>query len=231
MNRIIACATVALTAGLAVPAFAYEEGSIIVRSGIATVAPDVNSSALSVSGAELGGTRVDVDNGSALGLTGVYVFRDHWGVELLAATPFTHDIQVEGLGATFDLGETKQLPPTLLLQWYPMDHRSSVQPYLGVGINYTAFFDEDIDSAADARFASLGATEEAKLSLDNSLGLAAEAGVDFAFGADKRWLFNLAVFWIDIDTDAKVTVPGVGDITASVDIDPLVYTAGLGYRF
>ncbi|MFS1522918.1 OmpW/AlkL family protein [Microbulbifer sp. 2304DJ12-6] len=231
MNRITACTAAALTAVLSVPALAYEKGSIIVRSGIASVAPDVSSSALSVSGARLGGTRVDVDNGSALGLTGVYMFHDHWGVELLAATPFTHDIQVEGLGATFDLGETKQLPPSLLLQWYPMDKRSSVQPYLGVGVNYTVFFDEDIDSEADARFATLGATGGAKLSLDNSFGLAAEAGVDFAFGANRRWLLNLAVFLIDIDTDAKVTVPEVGDITASVDIDPLVYTAGLGYRF
>jgi len=231
MNRKTACATAALTAVLSAPVLAYEEGSFILRGGMATVAPDTSSSALSLGGTKLDGTGVDVDNGSALGLTGVYMFRDHWGVELVAATPFTHEIQAEGLGDTFELGETKHLPPTLLVQWYPMDTRSTIQPYVGLGVNYTAFFDEEISSTADTVFETLGATSDAELSLDNSFGLAAEAGVDFTFGADQRWLFNVAVFWMDIDTDATVKVPGVGNVTAKVDIDPLVYMAGLGYRF
>ncbi|WP_226642528.1 OmpW/AlkL family protein [Microbulbifer variabilis] len=231
MNRITACATAALTAVLSAPVLAYEEGSFILRGGMATVAPDTSSSALSVNGDAQPNTGVDVDNGSALGLTGVYMFRDHWGIELVAATPFTHEIQAEGLGETFELGETKHLPPTLLVQWYPMDTQSTIQPYVGLGVNYTAFFDEEISSTANAVFETLGAKDEAKLSLDNSFGLAAEAGVDFAFGADQRWLFNMSVFWMDIDTDATVKVPSVGNVTAKVDIDPLVYMAGLGYRF
>ncbi|QFT56415.1 OmpW family protein [Microbulbifer sp. THAF38] len=232
MNRITACATAALTAVLSAPVLAYEEGSFILRGGMATVAPDTSSSALSANGNKIGNTGVDVDNGSALGLTGVYMFRDHWGVELVAATPFSHDIEVvgEGLG-NFDLGETKHLPPTLLVQWYPMDTQSAIQPYVGLGVNYTAFFDEEINSSGNAALKSIGATGDSKLSLDNSFGLAAEAGIDFAFGADQRWLFNMSVFWMDIETDATVKVPGIGKVTANVDIDPLVYMAGLGYRF
>ncbi|MFA0811744.1 OmpW/AlkL family protein [Microbulbifer epialgicus] len=232
MNRKTAYAAAALTAVLSAPVLAYEEGSFILRGGMATVAPDTSSSTLFANGDAVPNTGVDVDNGSALGLTGVYMFRDHWGVELVAATPFTHEIQAEGLGDTFELGETKHLPPTLLVQWYPMDTQSTIQPYVGFGVNYTAFFDEEISSTADAKFEELlNATGDAKLSLDNSFGLAAEAGVDFAFGADQRWLFNVSVFWMDIDTDATVKVPGVGNVTAKVDIDPLVYMAGLGYRF
>ncbi|WP_444928559.1 OmpW/AlkL family protein [Microbulbifer sp. SSSA002] len=232
MNRLTAFATVALTAAISAPALAYEEGSFILRGGIATVAPDTDSSVLSLNGTGISQTGVDVDNGSALGLTGVYMFREHWGVELVAATPFSHDIEVvgEGLGS-FNLGETKHLPPTLLVQWYPMEAQSNIQPYVGLGVNYTAFFDEEISSTADAAFASLGATGDAELSLDNSFGLAAEAGIDFTFGADQRWLFNMSVFWMDIETDATVKVPGLGEVTANVDIDPLVYMAGLGYRF
>ncbi|WP_299579834.1 OmpW family outer membrane protein [uncultured Microbulbifer sp.] len=231
MNRITACATAALTAVLSAPVLAYEEGSFIVRGGMATVAPDTNSSALSINGDAQNGTGVDVENGSALGLTGVYMFRDHWGVELVAATPFSHEINAEGLGPTFELGETKHLPPTLLLQWYPMEPQSAIQPYVGLGVNYTAFFDEEITSTGNATLKSLGASGDSKLSLDNSFGLAAEAGIDFAFGADQRWLFNMSVFWMDIETDATVKVPGLGKVTANVDIDPLVYMAGLGYRF
>lgn len=227
MKLFAALATVLLS----VPAVAYESGSFILRSGAATVSPDVSSSSLSLAGAELAGTAADVENGSALGLTGTYMLSDSFGVEVLAATPFSHDLTVDGLGEPLDLGSTRHLPPTVLLQWYPRPATASVQPYLGLGVNYTVFFDEEIDAAADDVFASLGATAGADLSLKSSVGLAAEAGVDFAFGPDQRWLLNLAVWWLDIDTEAKVSVPGVGRITADVDIDPLVTMAGIGYRF
>ncbi|SHF16885.1 outer membrane protein [Microbulbifer donghaiensis] len=232
MKRICACAAVTLSAVLSAPLYAYEAGSFIVRGGAATVSPDVSSSALSLSGSELTGTGAAVDDGTALGLTGVYMLRDHWGLELVAASPFSHDIQVEGLGEPLDLGETKHLPPTLLVQWYPLQPNSAVQPYVGLGVNYTAFFDEKVDRNANDFFSSaLGANDSAELSLKNSFGLAAEAGVDFAFGPNQRWLFNASVWWMDIDTEAKVKVPGVGTIMADVELDPLVYMAGLGYRF
>ncbi|MFV8781320.1 OmpW/AlkL family protein [Microbulbifer sp. SA54] len=212
-------------------AVAYDGGDFILRSGVATVSPDVSSSALALGGTQLDGTAAAVEDGSALSLIGTYMLSDRWGVEVVAATPFSHDLQVSGLGETFDLGETKHLPPTVLLQYYPLAPASAVQPYLGLGLNYTAFFDEKVSGTANDIFATLGATGDAKLSLKNSSGVAAEAGVDVAFGADQRWLFNLAVWWMDIDTRARVDVPGVGKVTANVELDPLVYTAGFGYRF
>ncbi|WP_237055581.1 OmpW/AlkL family protein [Microbulbifer sediminum] len=223
----------AAVAGLLVSlhAVAYQPGEVILRSGAATVSPDVSSGPLSLSGVALAGTAADVDDGTALGLTATYMLTDTWGVELVASSPFSHDLAVEGLGDTFALGETRHLPPTLLLQWYPRLGGSPLQPYLGLGVNYTAFFDEQVDGAANELFAALGATGDADLSLENSVGLAAEAGVDFSFGQDRRWLLNLSVLWMDIDTEAEVRVPGVGTIAADVELDPLVTVAGLGYRF
>ncbi|MEX2962959.1 OmpW family protein [Microbulbifer sp. TYP-18] len=216
---------------LSVPTMAYEAGTFIVRGSVATVSPDVSSSSLSLGGAELPGTAADVDDASALGLTGTYMLSDHFGVEVVAASPFSHGLEVSGLGDTISLGETSQLPPTVLLQWYPMQPSTSVQPYLGLGVNYTVFFDEEVSGAANRLFGTLGATGNADLSLENSFGLAAEAGVDMAFGADRRWLLNLAVLWVDLDTEAKVSVPGLGNVSADVDVDPLVTMVGLGYRF
>ncbi|MBY6213223.1 outer membrane beta-barrel protein [Microbulbifer agarilyticus] len=227
MKLIAAAATLLLSA----PVFAYESGSVLLRAGAATVSPDVSSSALALSGTALEGTAAGVKDGSALGITATYMWRDHWGIELVAASPFSHDLQVTGLGESFDLGETRHLPPTVLLQYYPLAPSSKVQPYVGAGLNYTVFFEEAISSQADSVFATLGATDGADLSLKNSTGVALEAGVDFTFGADQRWLFNVAVFWMDIDTKATVEVPGVGKITADVELDPLVTMAGLGYRF
>ncbi|GAA5524869.1 outer membrane protein W [Microbulbifer aestuariivivens] len=228
MRLLAVLATVFLTA----PALAYQPGEVILRGGVATVSPDASSSPLSLNGAELGGTAADVDDGSALGLTATWMLSNRWGVELVAASPFTHDLSVSGLGDELKLGEATHLPPTLLLQYYPNVPFADVQPYFGLGLNYTVFFEEEVSAEANSFFVdALEATGGADIALDDSVGLAAEMGVDFAFGADKRWLLNLAVWWMDIDTEAEVKVPGVGTITADVEVDPLVYMAGLGYRF
>ncbi|WP_158681561.1 OmpW/AlkL family protein [Microbulbifer pacificus] len=216
---------------LSAPVLAYESGEFLLRSGAITVSPDVNSSALALGDVTLDGTAADVNNGSAISLIGTYMLNQSWGLEVIAATPFSHDLKVSGLGETFDLGETKHLPPTVMLQYFPFASSSTVQPYVGVGFNYTVFFEEKISGTANDIFADLGATDSADLKLKNSSGIAAEAGVDFSFGADKRWLFNVAVWWMDIDTKATVDIPGVGSVTANVELDPLVYAAGLGYRF
>ncbi|KUJ83538.1 outer membrane protein OmpW [Microbulbifer flavimaris] len=227
MRFLAVLATVFLTA----PALAYQPGEVILRSGAATVSPDVSSSTLSLGDTELAGTAADVDDGSAMGITATLMLNNRWGVELVAASPFSHDLSVSGLGETFDLGEATHLPPTLLLQYYPDLPLAGVQPYVGLGVNYTIFFEEEVSREANDLFAGLGASGGADLTLGDSVGLAAEAGVDFAFGADQRWLFNVAVWWMDIDTDAEVKVPGVGSIRADVEVDPLVYMAGIGYRF
>jgi outer membrane protein len=94
------------------------------------------------------GTKATLDSDTQLGLTFAYMLTDHIGLELLAATPFKHTVGVKGLGGGLDgkLADIKQLPPTLSLQYYPMDASSKFQPYAGVGINYTLFFDEDLSS-------------------------------------------------------------------------------------
>lgn len=56
-----------------------------------------------------------VDSNTQLGATFVYMIDNNLGFEVLAATPFSHDISVNGLGK---IGETKQLPPTFSVQYY-----------------------------------------------------------------------------------------------------------------
>ncbi len=105
-------------------ALAYRGGDIIVRVGATTIDPtDVESDTLTLNGEKLPGTEVDkIDKDTQLGLTGVYMFTDYLGLELLAATPFKHDIKVKGLGALGirEVGNTKLLPPTLSAQLYPV---------------------------------------------------------------------------------------------------------------
>ncbi len=225
---VIGAMAVALTV-LPGQVLAYEEGDWILRVGAVTVDPDVDSDKVDVLGlATLDG--VDVDSDTQLSLIGTYMFHSHWGVELLAATPFSHDITLDG--TSLDAGSAKQLPPTVSIQYYPMRAGSKVQPYVGAGINYTYFWDEDVDgdlnSALDGIAGLPPGTVDADLDLDDSWGLALQAGIDWAI--TEKVMLNAGVWWIDIDTEAKIST-ALGNTHFDVELDPWVYNIGLAFKF
>jgi outer membrane protein len=204
---------------------AHEAGDFIVRAGAAQVDPNDDSDALKLNGTSLAGTEAEVDDDTQLGLTFTYMLTNHIGVGLLAATPFDHDIEADLGAVTVDAGSAKHLPPTVTLQYYPLESTSKFQPYVGVGVNYTAFFDEDVDSELETALSETGGD----LDLDNSLGWSAQIGFDYEI--DDHWLLNASVWYIDIQTDAKFKFDGGTVVKADVDIDPLVYMIGIGYKF
>jgi outer membrane protein len=226
-----ALTTALLTAAVATGstgAFAHQEGDWIVRVGAINVDPNDDSDKI-VLPTEPEPTvlkGVEVDDAWAVSLIGAYMVTDSVAIELLAATPFEHDIGVAGTGLA--AGSTKHLPPTLSMQWYPRGGKDGWQPYFGIGVNYTIFFDEKVDrDLEDALGALIGATK-VDLELDDSFGLAAQAGVDFPLG--EHWMLNAGIWYIDIDTTAKIKTD-VGRVKFDVDIDPWVYNIGVAYRF
>ena len=70
---------------------------------------------------------------------------------------------------------------------------------------------------------------DADVKLSNSLGFAWEVGADVVL--TDNWLFNVSVWNIDIDTDARLYVNDARVDKIDVEIDPWVYMVGLGYRF
>lgn len=193
MKTLLAAAVVAAS----VPAMAYEAGDIMVKAGVITVQPTNNT-------ADIQPTTINVGDDTQLGITATYMFHSKWGVELLAATPFEHNINAAGA----KIGSTKHLPPTVSLQYYPLSgEASAVQPYFGVGINYTTFFDDETNAGAD-------------LDLKDSWGLAYSAGVNVDL--TENVMANVAVWKIDIDTSTGAT---------PVSIDPTVFLVGVGYKF
>ncbi|MFJ5299928.1 OmpW family outer membrane protein [Pseudomonas sp. NPDC088368] len=228
MNKsLLGASVLALALCTPVVADAHEAGDFIVRAGAARVVPNEDSGNLKLDGAKVAGTKATADNSTQLGLTFAYMLTDHVGLELLAATPFSHTIGVKGLGPGLDgkLADVKQLPPTLSLQYYPMEASSKFQPYVGVGLNYTKFFDTDL--AGDRKDQGFS-----NLKLKDSVGLAGQIGMDYML-TDKIML-NASVWYIDIDTKASVDGPSalsVGKTKVDVDIDPWVYMVGVGYKF
>lgn len=201
---------------------AYEAGDKIVRGGIASVQPDDSSSALAINGVKVPGTGAGVDGDEQLGLTFTYMLRPNLGIGVLASTPFRHDVTAKGLGVK--AGSLKHLPPTVTLQYFPMDSTSAIQPYVGAGVNYTLFFQESVNSELETAVGSSG-----HLDLDNSWGLAGELGVDLAI--DEHWIMSAAVWYVDIDTDASFKFDNGTRVATDIAIDPWVYMLGVGYRF
>jgi len=210
---------------LAGPVVAHQSGDFIVRMGGIKVAPDVGSDAFDSALPVVGGLEVDVDDDTQLGLTFAYMVTDNIGVELVGATPFTHDIILDTGGSGVVIGETSHLPPTLLAQFYA-PQLGPVRGYLGAGVNYTLFFDDSIDDAVVSPLLG-GADVDVKLS--NSVGFAWEVGADFLI--NENWLLNASVWNIDIDTEARLYVNDARVDKIDVEIDPWVYIVGVGYRF
>ncbi|RUO20171.1 OmpW/AlkL family protein [Aliidiomarina haloalkalitolerans] len=205
-----------------------------VNIGAIHVKPDESSSNLnvieSVAGLPNGSTQVAVGNDTQLGLTFDYRFNQNFGLQLIAATPFSHDLKVKGSAIDgLNIGKTKHLPPTLMAQYHFTQHHA-FQPFVGVGVNYTTFFSERVNPELDGALIALEVTTAADnvtLSLSESWGLALQAG--FNYQLTERMGIHFMVSKMAIDTTGKVKVNGTTVQSVNVDIDPVV--AMLGFRW
>jgi outer membrane protein len=113
-----------------------------------------------------------------------------------------------------DLGDVKLLPPTLTLQYHFIPD-GKFRPYIGAGVNYTVFFDDDPGDATSIDY-------------DNAFGFALQAGVDI--GINEHWAINFDVKKIWLSTDVSVRALAT-NVKTEVDIDPWLFGIGLAYRF
>lgn len=232
MKKTTLAAALLTTLGLstlAAPAMAYEAGDWLVRGRIINVNPNDDSGSLSIGGADTGLKGVKVNSDTVPELDFTYMITKNWGTELIlgySKHTVTGDRAVagtlSGLGGSRNVIDSKVLPPTLTLQYHFMPD-SNIRPYLGAGINYTYFFDESVPHSSALY------QPGAKVKMDSSWGLAAQAGVDISLNED--WFVNLDVKYIDIDTTAHFKGTRVGTAKIDADIDPFVWGIGIGRRF
>jgi len=189
----------------AAPAMAQSKGDWTVAAGAHQVAPKSSNGTLA------GGLKVDVGNDIKPTITGEYFIANNLGIEVLAALPFKHDINIAGLGR---VGSTRHLPPVVSLQ-YHFNSQGQVSPFVGLGLNYTTFFSEHTG----------GALAGSKLKLEDSWGLAAHAGLDFK--VSDNGALRVDVRWIDIDSTVKLD----GQKLGKVNIDPLAYGVAYVFKF
>ena len=202
---------------IATPVMAYEAGDWLVRGRIANVNISADTDVIHAAGAPLAGTGVTVDNDTIPELDITYMIAPNWGVELILGYS-EHNVTsfgVAAIAANPQVIDAKALPPTLTLQ-YHFAPNSNIRPYIGAGVNYTYFFDEETAGLL---------TDGVDVTMDSSWGLAAQAGVDVALNDD--WFVNLDVKYIDMDTKANFS----NGLSVEVDLNPVVWGLGIGRRF
>lgn len=151
-----------------------------------------------------GDITVDSKVGPTLNLD--YRICSYLTLDVLGALPFTQDIKLNGTR----VGSTRHLPPTVTLQYHPLAD-SAIDPFVGVGVNRTFFFNESLPGA--------------NLQLSNTWGFTAQGGVDWKFA--RSWVAGVDLRYIQIEPNASVNGTPIG----KVKINPLAYGLSVGYRF
>lgn len=180
------------------------------KVGVSLIQPDESATISAI-----GGT-VDISSEYVPSLQVEYFFTDNISVELLCCIA-THDVRAinTSLG-TVNLGEVSHFPPTVTAKYRWTDF-GAFQPYVGAGVNYTTFYDDELPAGGPVT----------SIEYDDSFGGALQAGFDYKL--DDHWAINVDVRKIWISTD--VTLTAGATINADVDINPLVVTVATGYRF
>lgn len=211
ISRIVTACAAALLVQASPVLAGSENGNFLVRVQGTVVDPD-SSADVFAAGVPLAGADAEVDTEVLPTLTLTYFLNKNLAIELFCCFA---KLEAEGKGVinNVDLGDFWVFPPALTLQ-YHFDNFGAFKPYVGAGVQYIHFFSE---GSSD-----LGA----KIDLDDALGFTLQAGVDISLGGG--WYLNADVKKTWIDTDASWGNTG---ITADVDVDPWIYSIGLGYRF
>ncbi|WP_445010075.1 OmpW/AlkL family protein [Vreelandella stevensii] len=199
--KLMTAAVVSASAVMASQAvMAYEAGDVFVRGGVAQT--DTGSGNGNVGDADL-----NVQSARGFTFGAGYLFTDKIGMELNSSEKFEHDLNTRPGG---DVGSVDRLPVNLLVNYYPMGGLDSrVQPYVGVGLNYTRF-----------------SGEPENLSVDSSYGVIGQAGLDLA--VTENIMLNGYVSYADVNSD--INLDGVGRV-GEVDIEPVTIGGGITYRF
>ncbi len=182
----------------------------------------------------LDGSGVGVDTSFVPELDVTYMVTDNIGVEAIAGIAI-HDVHLEGPGAVlsslgftdnFKIFDSWVLPPTVTVQYHFMQE-NNIRPYVGVGVNYTAFLWND---ATDQLEDAVGPVD---VDMDNRFTWAAQIGADVDI--NDKWYFNVDVKYIDMDSTASLYIKNGPfantGLRVDVDINPWVVGAGIGLRF
>lgn len=155
------------------------------------------------------GLPIELDNEVIPTATLTYFFTNNLAVELFCCFA---KLNAE-LGGQ-NVADFWVFPPALTLQ-YHFDSMGGLKPYVGAGVQYIAPFSEK----------GKGPLIGQDVEVDDALGFTLQAGIDIEMG--QGWYLNADVKKTWIEHTVSVGGANVSD----VEIDPWIFSIGLGYRF
>lgn len=174
----------------------------ILRAGAVTVDPRSSSLRLA------SGDRLIVDDDTHLSLEASLRVGENWAMELFLAPTLEHRLFTAGTAGRASFGSTEQFIEMLSIQYHFMPD-GMFRPYVGAGVAYAEYNN----------------FSPATLDIDRSIGAGVQAGLDIEL--TPRLLVNFGVRWADLDPDVSVSGASIG----SARIDPMMYSAQIGWRF
>ena len=121
------------------------------------------------------------------------------------------------------VASARWIAPTLLLEYRLLNENSPWQPFIGVGVNYSVFYDRSTTAAGNAAFG--GPT---RLSLTSSVGPAATIGVGYHMSGP--WHVYTSYSIAQVKSDLSANTAGVVR-TTNISFAPQTLIFSLGYSF
>ncbi|MET0218462.1 MAG: OmpW family outer membrane protein [Burkholderiales bacterium] len=152
-----------------------------------------------------------------------YFFTKSIALELIATYPQSQPVSLNAPGVYVGgIGNVKHLPPTLLVQYHFNWEGNPFKPYVGAGINFTWFTESNLAVPLFPGSLPLSVSS-------TSWGPALQIGADYKL--TEHWYLNADFKYIWIDTQVTSNNPGPKLVNSKLNIDPMVYGVGIGYRF
>lgn len=201
---IISCVLYAALIAWGAHAESFKKGDFVLRGKVAVIDPDESGSFINLGGEPHISTSVI----PSVDLT--YFITDNIAIEAIPGL-IPHRTKARNTSqGTRDGGWVYAVAPTVLIQYHHQE-AGKLYPYLGAGVAYVKFFEDDTTD---------------QLQYSDDIAYLIQAGVNYQL--DDKWHANVDLKKVWLDTTVKAN-GGADYIDAR--INPMVYSVGVGYKF
>lgn len=205
-----------------------------VQLGVANVDPGANASPTTGSLTPPNALSLNVKSQVTAFFSVSRAIDDNWDVQLALGAPPVHDITLKVVNASSlppsvasqngqKIGTVSQVAPTMFANYKFGGAADAFRPFIGVGVNYTAFTDPKSNSLNDS---INGGPTNSKLT--DSWGLAAQVGA--VYKLNGPW--SVSATWSTADVKTTLTTNTLGiERKTEIKFSPSVFILAVGYSF
>lgn len=201
-----------------------ESGDLLIRGRALYVMPNDNSDLIRPGFGDVP-SGVSVDSNFGVELAATYLLTDQFGIEFGFGGSKLDLMGTPGTPSQGDLATAKYIVPTVTLQYYFLP-KAAVRPYVGVGVNYIRYYEASPGSVLDLAIVQ-PTNIQPTIALEGKFGYHAQFGIDVPL--NDRVFVNLDVKYIRTNTTAKIVTNNINFV--DVNVNPIVFGLGLGFRF